>query len=86
MQENEAAKQIFDAWLEPLRELDVGQNVIQGIGSTDHVPFDELGLPAFNAIKDFDAALFTVNDALGGQPFEEPVSGGRLEGGDQRFR
>jgi hypothetical protein len=55
MQENAAAKAIFDAWLAPLRDLDVGLNVIEGIGSTDHVPFDEIGLPAFTAIKDFEA-------------------------------
>jgi Zn-dependent M28 family amino/carboxypeptidase len=53
MQKNEAAKRIFDAWLEPLRDLGVRRNVIEGIGSTDHVPFDEVGLPAFTAIKDF---------------------------------
>jgi hypothetical protein len=55
MQGNTAAKAIFDAWLEPLRDLGVGVNVIEGIGSTDHVPFDEIGLPAFTAIKDFEA-------------------------------
>ena len=55
MQDNPAAKQIFDAWLEPLRDLGVTRNIIDGIGSTDHVPFDQLGLPAFNVIKDFDA-------------------------------
>jgi Zn-dependent M28 family amino/carboxypeptidase len=32
----------------------VTRNVIEGIGSTDHVPFDQVGLPAFTAIKDFD--------------------------------
>jgi len=53
MQNNEAVKRIFDGWLEPLRELGVRRNVIEGIGSTDHVPFDEIGLPAFTAIKDF---------------------------------
>ena len=40
-------------WLEPLRDLGVRRNVIEGIGSTDHVPFDEAGVPAFTAIKDF---------------------------------
>jgi len=55
MQGNSAAKEIFDAWLEPLRELGVTRNIIEGIGSTDHVPFDQIGLPAFNVIKDFDA-------------------------------
>jgi len=55
MQGNAAAKEIFDVWLEPLSELGVTRNIIEGIGSTDHVPFDQLGLPAFNVIKDFDA-------------------------------
>jgi len=55
MQENMAAKELFDAWLEPLRDLGVAMNVVAGIGSTDHVPFDQMGLPAFNAIKDFEA-------------------------------
>jgi len=53
MQGNQAAKRIFDGWLEPLRELGVRRNVIEGIGATDHVPFDEVGVPAFTVIKDF---------------------------------
>ena len=55
MQGNSAAKAIFDAWLEPLRDLGVTRNIPEGIGSTDHVPFNDIGLPAFNVIKDFDA-------------------------------
>jgi carboxypeptidase Q len=55
MEENRAAKSIFDAWLEPLKELGVTRNIIEGIGSTDHVPFNEAGMPGFNVIKDFDA-------------------------------
>ena len=53
MEKNEAAKRILDAWLDPLRDLGVRRNVIEGIGSTDHVPFDEVGIPAFTVIKDF---------------------------------
>jgi len=55
MQGNPAAKSVFDAWLEPLKDLGATRNIIEGIGSTDHVPFDDAGLPAFNVIKDFDA-------------------------------
>ena len=55
MEENPGAKAIFDRWLEPLRDLDVTMNVEAGIGSTDHVPFVRMGLPAFNIIKDFEA-------------------------------
>lgn len=53
MEENVAAKEIFDAWLEALGALGVRRNVIEGIGSTDHVPFVQVGVPAFTTIKDF---------------------------------
>jgi Zn-dependent M28 family amino/carboxypeptidase len=53
MEESEAAKRIVDAWLQPLGDLGVRRNVIAGIGSTDHVPFVQVGVPAFTTIKDF---------------------------------
>jgi carboxypeptidase Q len=53
MENNVAAKKIFDAWLRPLAELGMRRNVIEGIGATDHVPFVEVGVPAFTTIKDF---------------------------------
>jgi carboxypeptidase Q len=53
MENNEPAKRIFDAWLAPLRDIGVRRNVIEGIGATDHVPFDRAGIPAFTVIKDF---------------------------------
>jgi carboxypeptidase Q len=55
MQNNEVAKAIFDRWLEPLRDLGATRNIVDGIGNTDHVPFDEVGLPAFTAVKDYTA-------------------------------
>jgi hypothetical protein len=55
MEGNREAKAIFDRWLAPLADLGVTRNIIEGIGSTDHVPFNQAGLPGFNAIKDFDA-------------------------------
>ena len=55
MEGNQAAKAMFDRWLPALSELGATRNIIEGIGSTDHVPFDEAGLPGFNVIKDFDA-------------------------------
>ncbi|MBT8402587.1 MAG: M20/M25/M40 family metallo-hydrolase [Gemmatimonadetes bacterium] len=55
MEENEPAKALFDAWLEPLSDLGVTRNIIESIGSTDHVPFNQAGLPGFNVIKDFEA-------------------------------
>ena len=55
MEGNGAAKAIFDRWLEPLKDLGATRNIMEGIGATDHVPFNEAGLPGFNVIKDFDA-------------------------------
>jgi carboxypeptidase Q len=55
MEGNAEAKAIFDRWLEPLKDLGATRNIIEGIGATDHVPFNEAGLPGFNVIKDFDA-------------------------------
>ena len=55
MEGNAQAKAIFDRWLAPLQDLGATRNIIEGIGSTDHVPFNEAGLPGFNVIKDFTA-------------------------------
>ena len=54
MEGNVEAKEIFDAWLAPLSDLGVRRNVIEGIGSTDHVPFVQAAVPAFNTIKEFE--------------------------------
>ena len=53
LEENDAVKPVFDAWLEPLKETGALKNVREGIGSTDHVPFLQAGVPAFNAIQDY---------------------------------
>jgi carboxypeptidase Q len=55
MEGNKDAKVIFDRWLAPLKDLGTTRNIIESIGSTDHVPFNEAGLPGFNVIKDFRA-------------------------------
>ena len=55
MEGNREAKAIFDRWLAPLTDLGATRNIIEAIGSTDHVPFNQAGLPAFNVIKDFEA-------------------------------
>jgi carboxypeptidase Q len=48
-----AAKQIFDAWLEPLKEAGARRNVIEPVGSTDHLSFIAAGVPGFNPIQDY---------------------------------
>lgn len=53
MEENAAAKPVFDAWLQPLKDLGMRRNVMEKIGSTDHLAFTALGLPAFNSLQDY---------------------------------
>jgi hypothetical protein len=53
LEENSLIKPVFDAWLAPLRDLGVRRNVIDKIGSTDHLAFTALNLPAFNTVKDY---------------------------------
>jgi hypothetical protein len=53
MEENAAAKTIFDAWLEPFKDLGARRNVMARIGSTDHLAFTALGVPAFNSLQDY---------------------------------
>ena len=44
---------IFDAWLEPFKDLGVRRNVIDRIGNTDHLSFIDAGVPGFNPIQDY---------------------------------
>lgn len=53
MENNEAAKAIFDAWLEPFRDLGMRRNVLPGIGATDHLSFTRVGIPGFNVVQDY---------------------------------
>jgi hypothetical protein len=52
LQENAAAAPIFSAWLKPLSDLGATTLTLRTTGSTDHVPFDAVGLPAFQFIQD----------------------------------
>jgi hypothetical protein len=52
LQGNEAIRPTFAAWLEPFRSLGMTTLTIRNTGSTDHVPFDEVGLPGFQFIQD----------------------------------
>ena len=52
-QNDEAVKKIFDAWLEPLKESGARRNVLEAVGSTDHLSFIAAGVPGFNPIQDY---------------------------------
>lgn len=51
-QENAAARPIFAAWLAPFHDLGADTVSLRAVGSTDHVAFDRVGLPAFQFIQD----------------------------------
>ena len=51
LQENEHVRQIFKAWMEPFHDMGMTTISPQGVGSTDHVPFDDIGLPAFQFLQ-----------------------------------
>jgi len=51
-QENSAAIPIFQRWIEPLRDLDVTTVSARYTGGTDHLSFDDVGIPGFQFIQD----------------------------------
>ena len=52
LQGNERVRQTFAAWMEPFRDFGLTALSIQSVGSTDHVSFDDAGLPGFQFIQD----------------------------------
>ena len=52
LQGNDAVRPVFAAWMEPLRSLGMTTLSIRNTGATDHVAFDEIGLPGFQFIQD----------------------------------
>jgi hypothetical protein len=52
LQGNEAIRPVFAAWMEPLRSLGMTTLTIRGTGGTDHLSFDDVGLPGFQFVQD----------------------------------
>jgi Zn-dependent M28 family amino/carboxypeptidase len=52
LQGNEHVRRMFTAWMEPFRDLGMTTLSPRSVGSTDHVPFDAAGLPAFQFLQD----------------------------------
>ena len=52
-QNDPAVQRLFDAWLEPLKESGARRNVLEPVGSTDHLSFLAAGVPGFNPIQDY---------------------------------
>jgi carboxypeptidase Q len=53
LQGNEGAKPVFRTLLAPFEDLGAGTVSSAGIGATDHISFDEIGLPGFQWIRDY---------------------------------
>jgi hypothetical protein len=52
MQGNEAVRPLFRRWLAPFADLGAQTLTLSNTGSTDHVPFNDIGLPGFQFIQD----------------------------------
>jgi Zn-dependent M28 family amino/carboxypeptidase len=52
LQGNEAIRPVFQAWMEPFRNLGMTTLAIRDTRSTDHMPFDDVGLPGFQFVQD----------------------------------
>jgi len=52
LQEDAAAKPIFEAWMEAVKDLGATRITMRNTGGTDHIPFDGVGLPGFQFIQD----------------------------------
>ncbi|MCH2451947.1 MAG: M20/M25/M40 family metallo-hydrolase [Gemmatimonadetes bacterium] len=52
LQGNEHVREPFSKWMQPLADMGMSTISLQGVGSTDHVPFDEVGLPAFQFLQE----------------------------------
>jgi len=52
LQENEAAAPIFEAWMQPFKDLGMTTLTMRNTGGTDHQSFDAVGIPGFQFIQD----------------------------------
>ena len=52
LQRNEAVAPVFQRWMEPFKNIGMTTLPIRNTLSTDHVAFDEVGLPAFQFVQD----------------------------------
>jgi carboxypeptidase Q len=53
LQNMESVHTLFDKWLEPMKSIGARRNVIEPVGSTDHLSFIDAGIPGFNPIQDY---------------------------------
>ena len=52
LQENAAVGPIFEAWMQPFKDLGMSTLTMRNTGGTDHLSFDAVGIPGFQFIQD----------------------------------
>jgi hypothetical protein len=52
LQENAQVRPIFEKWMDAFRDLGMSTLTMRNTGSTDHVSFDAVGIPAFEFLQD----------------------------------
>ncbi len=52
LQGNDAMRPLFESWLNPFHDLGATTVTTRSTGSTDHIAFDEVGIPGFQFIQD----------------------------------
>ncbi len=52
LQGNERVRPIFRAWLKPFEKMGTSTLTLDNTGGTDHLSYDEIGLPGFQFIQD----------------------------------
>ena len=52
LQGNEAVAPVFQAWMAPFKNLGMETLTIRNIGGTDHLSYDDVGLPGFQFVQD----------------------------------
>jgi len=52
LQENAAVQPIFEAWMQPFKDLGMTTLTMRNTGGTDHLSFDAAGIPGFQFIQD----------------------------------
>jgi carboxypeptidase Q len=52
LQENSAARPVFEGWLPAVEDLGVTALTLRNTGGTDHLSFDSVGIPGFQFVQD----------------------------------
>ena len=52
LQGNEAVAPIFESWMTPFKNLGMDTLTIRNTGGTDHLSYDDVGLPGFQFVQD----------------------------------